>query len=675
MKRITSKICLPKQRSKKMAKNKIWLGALTALLTLALVFSACDGVQEITGTVKVEEVQKPIDGQTVTVDGNVGIEGTVNTNLSAIPNPVLTAEAVSGGVRLSWNMLIEAEGYTVYRKLTETTYKALSSSPTLDVNLDVETGVYTYYDLVSDSNGLTANTEYSYTVVAYARTAAQNNSKAEAKATPTNIPDKGTQYGTPVAVDFEFDVENNRVTVTVTPPTTGLAPISYQVALYQDTNYIDNTTFPASATTGEIAWSNPQSGSYRVQVTATGNSYYRSSDTVYSAVKTYTRPAPLFNSSAYINVSTTPSLNSGTNPTTFTGYYAEVSLNNFYAQDGVTYTVEKAALDANSQPGTWSAVSLKTSQTGGSNLPWPTLDVLGNPSVSSSVGYDQTLLPVTKASYQYRIKAVKGEQTEYRSGVVSVDPYNDFSFSSISVDNQTQSGTNKRFGVRPSISYKGILQANDKLVIYWVKGDSNSFQNGPYTDANSITFTKAELEAYPVVAKNIDVPDTGSGAYVFAQAYFVRADGTPQQNLEQSLWNTGNGVSGTGSYYQTTLGSYRICYYAQLDYFNPATIASSATALTVGGASQSGYCSSGGDTYFRFTATATTSVNISYSYSTLYSAYVQLYDSNGSKVGTQYSCYGSDSFSRSVTNGTIYYVKVTPTSSYSSGSFDLSVSN
>ncbi|MDR0556796.1 MAG: hypothetical protein LBG43_02850 [Treponema sp.] len=49
-----------------------------------------------------------------------------------------------------------------------------------------------------------------------------------------------------------------------------------------------------------------------------------------------------------------------------------------------------------------------------------------------------------------------------------------------------------------------------------MKGGSSSYRYGKYS--NAIEFNKAELEAATVAAKSIDVPDAGTGSYVYAQA-------------------------------------------------------------------------------------------------------------------------------------------------------------
>jgi hypothetical protein len=59
---------------------------------------------------------------------------------------------------------------------------------------------------------------------------------------------------------------------------------------------------------------------------------------------------------------------------------------------------------------------------------------------------------------------------------------------------------------------KGALQDGDKLVIYAVKGATDSYRSDPYTKAAE--FSKAELEAATVTPKSFDLPNDGDAAYI-----------------------------------------------------------------------------------------------------------------------------------------------------------------
>jgi hypothetical protein len=89
-------------------------------------------------------------------------------------------------------------------------------------------------------------------------------------------------------------------------------------------------------------------------------------------------------------------------------------------------------------------------------------------------------------------------------------------------------GNNSTYSVKPLTNYKGLLQANDKVVLYQVIGDYYSYTTGPYVAA-SVSFSKAELEAG--TAKTLTVVKNGTGAnykYLYVQAYLEHADGTKE---------------------------------------------------------------------------------------------------------------------------------------------------
>jgi hypothetical protein len=104
------------------------------------------------------------------------------------------------------------------------------------------------------------------------------------------------------------------------------------------------------------------------------------------------------------------------------------------------------------------------------------------------------------------------------------------------------------------LDYKNALQTGDKLVLYYVSSSTNSqiYQTGPYTAANSITFSKADLEAAaPIAAKKITVP--AANTYVYVQAYLEYANGqrvnvtSPYNN--NYTWSYSPGISAIDYYY------------------------------------------------------------------------------------------------------------------------------
>ena len=103
------------------------------------------------------------------------------------------------------------------------------------------------------------------------------------------------------------------------------------------------------------------------------------------------------------------------------------------------------------------------------------------------------------------------------------------------------------------------------------------------------------------------------------------------------------------------------------------------TTLTAEVHADGAITSSNREQWFKFTATAATQY-IHVTYGTLPSMYCQLYDKDGNTVGEQINFdpvnppYTGRFTSRKVTNGQVYYIKVTPYSSSGSGTYQIKFS-
>ncbi|GHV28042.1 hypothetical protein AGMMS4952_10810 [Spirochaetia bacterium] len=483
--------------------------------------------------------------------------GDEDATLGTIAAPTVTATPADGGIRLTWASILDAGSYSVYRKNAAGIDVFLGAS-----SLDTATGDHYYNDLVSDTNSLAAATEYTYTVYAVSQKGSLGSSQTTEKATTTTIPAKGTPLAAPGTVDFTFDAANEEVTVTVTPASAGILPDSYTIKLYRGTSQVGYTGYIYyPKTKGSITW-NPneqQEGSYTVRAVGNGSSsYYSSSDVTVSASQAY---APLFGSSASLSTSALPLFGSDADASRLVGYAANISLSSIGAVSGVTYTIDRAPVDAAGNAGTYAPVTISSNRYDDIAVTF-TVDVLGN--ILPSTVYDRGLT-TDVAEYKYRLTAVRESQTQYKeqNSTLEVNP-RDSIYGDITVGAGSPITGGTGYQVTPSLDYTDALQTGDKLVLYWVNGNSNSYQNGPYLDAN-IEFSKAELEAATIVPKTLSVTGTGSDAYV--QAYLVFADGT-RKNVEQYYNYHWNGTGSPGIQY---VGGYSISgspliYYAKLYY-------------------------------------------------------------------------------------------------------------
>jgi len=123
-------------------------------------------------------------------------------------------------------------------------------------------------------------------------------------------------------------------------------------------------------------------------------------------------------------------------------------------------------------------------------------------------------------------------------------------------------------------------------------------------------------------------------------------------------------------YSSSSRGTYQITFNASDAVLTPPLI-----PLTEGEWADGDILLSGGEQWFSFTATASTQY-IHVIFGTLTDLYVQLYDSNLSTVGSRTNLYSSfRRTSRTLTIGQEYYIRVTPFSSSSRGTYKIAFNN
>ena len=127
----------------------------------------------------------------------------------------------------------------------------------------------------------------------------------------------------------------------------------------------------------------------------------------------------------------------------------------------------------------------------------------------------------------------------------------------------------------------------------------------------------------------------------------------------------------------TTLGNHTVDLFLEKSgklYNTSITITVTDNVLTVGKWADGSFATSSDVQWFKFTATSTATYYIYASFGTLdsyYGLYVQSYNSSGTPVGSQANLSGNNYTSLSVTNGQIYYIKVTPHSSGYTGTYQI----
>ena len=229
-------------------------------------------------------------------------EITGRVSLEGIGTPEVTGKPVKGGVMLSWPPVIDASSYEVWRGGGgQPAARKLAGIVSPNHN-----GMYEYFDIVSFTNELKPNTEYTYTVIAVPLGNVRDITKWERNITTDVFPEQGGKADKPESAEAEINFKNLSVTIKVTPPARGNIPNGYRIGLYKDNslqpslslNYFNDPEAPFELTlygneTGDAAaralytmLSSPGS-SYTIAVSASldntslsKNAYYKLSDEI-----------------------------------------------------------------------------------------------------------------------------------------------------------------------------------------------------------------------------------------------------------------------------------------------------------------------------------------------------------------------------------------------------------
>ncbi|WP_461255308.1 hypothetical protein [Treponema sp. R80B11-R83G3] len=266
---------------------------------------------------------------------------------------------------------------------------------------------------------------------------------------------------------------------------------------------------------------------------------------------------------------------------------------------------------------------------------------------SSTVGIQTRLSSDTK----YTSQSVTSGQVYY----IKVTPY-----SSSSATYRIAFSASNTTPLPMATTLTAGVWADGDISLYgeqWFKFTATS--NTQYIHANFVVMTTYD-------GMNVQVYDSAAAATVGSQIllYYYQTDATLPVTNGQTYY-----IKVTP--FNSFTGTYQIAF-NELD--TPPLPANSATATTLNaGLWADGTVSSGGEQWFKFTATSSTQ-NIHVTLGTLSDLYVWVYDSNGGTVGSQTTEFYSNTYtSRTVSTGTVYYIKVTPYSGYS-GTYQITFS-
>jgi len=472
----------------------------------------------------------------------VGCGGPTDINPPKVDDPDVKAQVLTTGVLLSWKPIFEAESYDIWRKggdKPDAQIGSVGQYSAYDWNSD---GVIRYTDILSAYNDLKENTEYTYTVIARAATNEFTDGKKEVKAKLGTFPPKGTKPAEPT-IAYTYDTEERIIEVTVTPPTSGTIPNSYWVAVVGDwdhsyPSYLRAGTEPFTFKVDLDSYYNNSKVYYQSYVIITTGSLGSLYDDESEARDTF---EPLifgrtYNQSPLYNpTSKSWRYGTGTDSSKYVGVDLYVGANNLGLDTAATATIERAEVDKDGVVGTYAKVFDVA------------FDALGNPSISSA----KDERPLEQKTYTYRVKAVKGATTEYFTATndpFAVDFADDIITGIQNITVTVSSGTT--YSVLPSVSSNGVVLLNavsdfGGIAVYYVRGKSDAYQYG-YQDAATVKFSKAELSATTIVAKNIVLAASATdNNYAFLQARELDKDGKPASDIGDKL--TGAAINYTGN--------------------------------------------------------------------------------------------------------------------------------
>ena len=180
------------------------------------------------------------------------------------------------------------------------------------------------------------------------------------------------------------------------------------------------------------------------------------------------------------------------------------------------------------------------------------------------------------------------------------------------------------------------------------------------------------------------LPETLTDVYVQLFDKDGKNVGNPTNLFASTISNSRTSLTNNADYYirvspyytsSSGTGTYKIGFNttAETPKVTPTPVPTTVSStLTVDQFSDGNIANAGEDQWFKFTSTAATQYIHFDSSGTLSNVYVQLYTSDGRLLGgsSNFSSYNTYT-SRTVTNGTVYYIKVTPSSSTGKGTYKI----
>jgi len=461
-----------------------------------------------------------------------------------VDDPKVTAQAITAGVLLSWEPIVEAEGYEIWRRIGKEPDLKIGYCGDSSSTSNVKKGgkaftTIQFTDIASPTNDLQANTEYTYTVIAKAISNITDDGKWSKKVTTGAYPAFGSKPSGPKDVSYTYNAANNTLAITITPADSGILPVGYWFTVVRDGSWnsgdstegsithdpANNVPFTWTVALNSNRFQNDYARDYYLIGVSTyiNDDYYESNwyETKYEPDTKNISLINTWNASMGYDMPTSTTATTVPLYTQFTVYGSSGYPNISTGQSGVTYTFERAELNALGVEGTYTPVALTNSSSQPITL---TTDIFGNP--SANIVYDRGIQYAEK-SYRYKVTAKKDgavDQLSYREVTIS---FGNIATQAIYLDVDARSGAN--YAITPKFNagpyetlVKSVLNSSsiEGIRVYWlVKSNSNDYNYGQYTEVNSIYFTKADL----IASTKKDLTPVGLTAtnYAWVQAYTI----------------------------------------------------------------------------------------------------------------------------------------------------------
>jgi hypothetical protein len=444
-------------------------------------------------------------------------EYTVTETIPSIGGPgnLKGVNDYEGVVTLTWDPVIDAEGYEVYRKTGDQPAVILGDGSKIS-----NTGSFGYNDIVGANNVITQGTAYTYTVVAVSSHSTSRsidvvqNGQSTIDITPAKIPAKAS-YPVPVVTGLSAVAAKNAYgndVVRVTWNKNASPAVSYKVFVGgNDISSYSSIVFEGDKAVFEYDDSSSKNLSlgekYKIEVLATfKEGYYSSTTPAASVIYTHVPAIAIGNS---LTVELVKKYN--TAGTIITGYDVSITWD---AQDTVdSYALYVHKGSSSSTIYEWDSVP-STALVGGTTI--ALAPVAGK-------GFVRVTAPTElRTNYIYKLVAKKGTVEQILFGYLNEDPYS----TSVSTPGLYFIGgiptvSNKKVKVEVQVT-NNLLYGGETLELYYAPTALYNSSNGPSATASQIiaqytrvgsAISKTALEGSTLTARTVESVTLAAGSY------------------------------------------------------------------------------------------------------------------------------------------------------------------